>query len=176
MSRIAAWAAAFFFGLVACTASASEKRHALGPKSCFGSPLPGEWTISRKFHDPKYEYRKIIEHTGIDIPADVGTDVYAPVGGTIIAAGADAQDNNMVVVRVSKRVRYRVMHLSAIMVEKGQVVKRGDVLGLSGGEVGAKGSGPMTTGPHLHLDVDLDGRFIDPAPLLCPDAGPTPRK
>jgi murein DD-endopeptidase MepM/ murein hydrolase activator NlpD len=172
MSPTAVSAVLIFLGLnIACTASASEKRLTTATSRCFGSPVPGEWRISRRFHDPEYEFRRIIEHTGIDIPVPVGTGVLAPASGTVLRAGPNDEDNNIVIVETAHGLRYRVMHLSVISVRKGQRVRRGAVLGKSGGAVGAKGSGTMTTGPHLHLDADRDGAFIDPLPLFCPDAG-----
>jgi murein DD-endopeptidase MepM/ murein hydrolase activator NlpD len=169
MSPTAVSAVLIFFGLnIACTASASKKRLTTAAGSCFGSPVPGEWRVSRRFHDPEYEFRRIIEHTGIDIPVPVGTSVLAPAPGTVLRAGPN---DNIVIVETAQGLRYRVMHLSVISVRKGQRVLRGAVLGKSGGAVGAKGSGTMTTGPHLHLDADRDGAFIDPLPLFCPDAG-----
>jgi murein DD-endopeptidase MepM/ murein hydrolase activator NlpD len=57
-------------------------------------------------------------------------------------------------------------HVSNIMVEEGQVVSAGDVIGLSGGMPGTKGAGYMTTGPHLHFEVMKNGAYVDPLRFL----------
>ena len=57
-------------------------------------------------------------------------------------------------------------HISNMMATEGQVVKAGDIIGLSGGMPGTKGAGYMTTGPHLHFEVMKDGSYVDPLRFL----------
>ena len=52
-------------------------------------------------------------------------------------------------------------HLSELYVSEGEVVEKATVIGLSGGEKGAYGSG-MSTGPHLHFEQQIDGVSVDP--------------
>ena len=108
-------------------------------------------------------------HTGVDFPAPVGTDVLAPASGKVVkavdvAAGADAY----VSVRFAEGWTYAVHHLSRVDVKVDELVVRGQRLGLSGGAVGADGSGPWTTGPHLHFSVAYAGAFVNPSPYVCP--------
>jgi murein DD-endopeptidase MepM/ murein hydrolase activator NlpD len=54
-----------------------------------------------------------------------------------------------------------------VSVTEGDVVQAGQTLGLSGAEPDDYGSGPYTTGPHLHFDLVYDGAFVDPRPHFC---------
>jgi murein DD-endopeptidase MepM/ murein hydrolase activator NlpD len=57
-------------------------------------------------------------------------------------------------------------HVSEILVEEGDQIVQGQILGLSGGMPGTKGAGYMTTGPHLHFELLKDGSHIDPLNYL----------
>jgi len=136
--------------------------------ACLDHPMEHYWHVSSTYRDPHHKFVPG-KHYALDFPAPVGTPVLAAADGEVVriepvAPGKDAY----VSVRFAKGWTYEVHHLSAVVAEIGQVVARGDVLGLSGGAVGADGSGPWTTGPHLHFSVAYDGAFVNPAPKLCP--------
>ena len=57
-------------------------------------------------------------------------------------------------------------HVSSFLVKKGDVVMKGQAIAFSGGTPGTHGAGPMTTGPHLHLELTKDGKHIDPRSVL----------
>lgn len=135
---------------------------------CLRHPMDKHRKISSKYRDPKHPFVPG-NHSGIDFPAPVGTVVMAAAGGKVsalepVAPGKDAY----VSVRFAEGWTFSVHHLSAIVVEKGQDVVRGQRLGLSGGAVGADGSGPWTTGPHLHFSVAYEGAFVNASSYLCP--------
>jgi murein DD-endopeptidase MepM/ murein hydrolase activator NlpD len=57
-------------------------------------------------------------------------------------------------------------HVNQISVENEQFVTKGQVIGYSGGMPGTRGAGPLSTGPHLHLEIRLNGVPVDPLNYL----------
>ena len=98
-------------------------------------------------------------HPGLDISADKGDPVYATADGTVVNAAAAGNYGNLVILDHGFGLETRYGHLSAFKVKQGQVVKRGDLVGL----VGATG---RATGPHLHYEVRANGRILNPLQLL----------
>jgi murein DD-endopeptidase MepM/ murein hydrolase activator NlpD len=97
-------------------------------------------------------------HTGVDLAARLGAAVYSATEGVVIA-GFDAQAGNFVKVLVDRHVRILYCHLSAFRVSTGDVVRPGQIVGL----VGSTG---LATGPHVHLQVNIDAEPVDPAWFL----------
>jgi murein DD-endopeptidase MepM/ murein hydrolase activator NlpD len=98
-------------------------------------------------------------HTGIDLAAPKGTAVHAAAGG-LAAVGFDPRGAGLfVAVTVDAHVRVLYCHLSAAVVADGQRI-------LSGGVIGEVGSTGLATGAHLHFEVQVDGRAVDPARWL----------
>jgi murein DD-endopeptidase MepM/ murein hydrolase activator NlpD len=100
-------------------------------------------------------------HRGIDVAAPMGTPVRAASGGVVAFAGSVA-GSLFVSIDHPDGVRTTYGYLSSIGVSRGDVVSRGQVIAASG--VGHPGKTP----PHLHLGARLEGRYIDPLPLLVP--------
>jgi murein DD-endopeptidase MepM/ murein hydrolase activator NlpD len=98
-------------------------------------------------------------HTGIDLAAPEGTPVYSATDGTAWTGYDPMGAGNFVSVVVGAHVRVVYCHLSAFRVGAGQQVGPGQLIGL----VGATG---LATGPHVHLQVDVDGIPVDPASFL----------
>lgn len=94
-------------------------------------------------------------HAGVDLSARVGTPVRAAADGRVVVTGSQARLGKLVTIDHGYSVKTRYGHLSKILVKKGQQVKRGDVIALSGR------SGTVT-GPHLHYEVHVDGRKVNP--------------
>jgi murein DD-endopeptidase MepM/ murein hydrolase activator NlpD len=94
-------------------------------------------------------------HTGLDISARRGTPVLAPGHGVVVFAGRNGGLGKTV--KVSHGFGYTTVygHLDKVEVEPGQEVERGDELGLLG-------STGRSTGPHLHYEVHVDGRAVNP--------------
>ena len=99
------------------------------------------------------------EHLGLDYHAPRGTRVRAANSGRVILARPLFFEGNCVIVDHGQGLMTLYMHLSKFKVRKGQRVRRGQLLGLSG----ATG---RATGPHLHLAVRWEGMYLDPARLL----------
>lgn len=120
-------------------------------------------------------------HQGIDLATDEGFKVYAVENGTIVSTAFGSNGYGYTVtlkVDNSKNKQlYKLFifyaHLDRIDVRVGQIVKAGDILGLSGDTGNAKGMTTIERGGHLHLEVrtkqvlglGLEGR-IDPLPFL----------
>jgi murein DD-endopeptidase MepM/ murein hydrolase activator NlpD len=98
-------------------------------------------------------------HGGIDISAPMHTPVIAPAGGTVTAAHSDSGLGNMVVLAHGHGMRTIYGHMSKVKVKTGQTLKRGDLIGW----VGSSG---LSTGPHLHYEVEVKGATVDPLKFI----------
>ena len=98
-------------------------------------------------------------HLGLDFRVPTGTPVTAMNDGTVLLARPLFYEGNFVVIDHGQGLLTLYLHLSEFKVKEGDVVKRGQELGLSGGTGRA-------TGPHLHVAVRWQGTYLDPARLL----------
>lgn len=98
-------------------------------------------------------------HAGVDIPGAVGTPIYATADGIIAKAERWGAYGNLVQINHGKGIETRYGHLSKIMVGSNTRVRRGQIIGLMG-------STGRSTGSHLHYEVRVDGRAVNPIPFL----------
>lgn len=128
------------------------------------SPTRG---ISAYFHDSAYLAAFGIPHNAIDIPTAQGTPVRAPASGVVYKV-KDNGDNSYSYIMLAHKGGLMTLygHVSKILVNERDVVLPGEVIALSGGTPGTKGSGYLTTGAHLHFEVIKDGKHIDPLLIL----------
>jgi hypothetical protein len=98
-------------------------------------------------------------HLGLDFRVPSGTPVAAMNDGTVLLARPLYFEGNFVVLDHGQGLLTLYLHLSEFKVKEGDQVKRGQILGLSGGTGRA-------TGPHLHVAVRWQGTYLDPASLL----------
>ncbi len=94
-------------------------------------------------------------HSGIDISNAPGTKIIAPANGRVATAAEKVYIGNLVILDHGHGRSTKYGHLKEILVNPGQEVKRGDVIGL----VGNTG---RSTGPHLHYEVLINGTPVDP--------------
>ena len=122
-----------------------------------GVPIQGDYRVSSGFgirNDPFTG--GLAMHEGLDFTAMSGTTVVATAKGTVTRSGWDFGYGNVVEVQHAEGFATRYAHLSKRLVQVGDVVERGGVLG----EVGSTG---RSTGPHLHYEVFNKDRVINPA-------------
>lgn len=98
-------------------------------------------------------------HSGRDIAADEGSPVYAVLDGTVTAAGTAEMAGKYVKILHSDGTETLYCHCSKLIVEKGDEVKKGDIIAL----VGQTG---LATGPHLHFEYHKNGKTADPGEIL----------
>lgn len=98
-------------------------------------------------------------HAGVDIPGQTGTPIYATADGIVSHAGRQGGYGNLVQVNHGHGIETRYGHLSKILVADNTRVRRGQIIGLMG-------STGRSTGTHLHYEVRLDGRAINPIPFI----------
>lgn len=158
--------AAFLAAVAAAPARAADWR-----PDCFSLPVKDPFSITKMFGDPNAAFPGIPSsgvHDGIDLGMSPGSRIHAMAGGRVIKAGLDKDRAAVVFVLTNAGRVYILGHLSRVYVRKGQTVRRGQIIGLTGGAVGALGSGPYTTGPHLHISIiGRDDRPIDPVNAIC---------
>lgn len=98
-------------------------------------------------------------HEGIDIAADIGTPVRATADGIVASISSDPELGNNIIINHGFGTITRYAHLSKISVKLGQRVRKGEIIG----KVGSSG---LTTGPHLHYEVRLNGIAMNPSRYL----------
>jgi murein DD-endopeptidase MepM/ murein hydrolase activator NlpD len=99
-------------------------------------------------------------HPGIDLAGAYGTPIYATADGTVLRAGWNSGGyGNLVEIDHGRGITTRYGHMSAILVEAGQHVTRGQ-------QIGRMGSTGRSTGNHLHYEVRIDGRAVNPIPFM----------
>ena len=101
-------------------------------------------------------------HEGIDVSAPMGSPIEAPAGGRVIKTGWETGYGNVIVIDHGYGIQTKFAHCSKLLARTGQRVKRGDVIA----EVGNTG---LATGPHLHYEVHVNGKPVDPLRYVLPD-------
>ncbi len=105
-----------------------------------------------RYHPILHYYRS---HNGVDIGASYGTDVLAADSGTVLTSTYSSSYGNYVVISHGNGTTTLYAHMSQRFVSAGDVVTQGQV-------IGAVGSTGMSTGPHLHFEVTVNGTRVDP--------------
>lgn len=98
-------------------------------------------------------------HEGVDMAAPIGTKVYAPADGVVIAAEWERGYGNLIKIRHEFGITTRYGHLNKIRVKVGQKVSQGDWIA----DMGNTG---YSTGPHLHYEIRISGKAINPMTFI----------
>ncbi|MEP7315773.1 MAG: M23 family metallopeptidase [Sphingomicrobium sp.] len=99
-------------------------------------------------------------HMGIDLAGPMGTPIYATADGTVSASGYNNGGyGNLIKLDHGRGVETRYGHLSAMLVSAGQRVTRGQL-------IGRMGSTGRSTGSHLHYEVRIEGKAVNPIPFM----------
>ena len=140
-------------------------------------PIPHA-TISQGFGPTSYAFEASYAgfahfHTGIDLAVPLGTPVFAAADGVVMLARPMADSGgqlvgygNYVIIQHDAGLKTLYGHLLTIGVKEGDVVHRGQLIGL----VGSTGN---STGPHTHFEVRIENSPVDPMQML-PDLAPQP--
>ena len=122
------------------------------------APIDGPVGSGFGFRNDPFTGRPAL-HTGLDFPADVGTQILAAAGGVVVSTAPHPAYGNLVEVDHGNGLQTRYAHVSQVLVKTGDLVKRGQLLAL----VGTSG---RSTGPHLHFEVTVAGVPQNPARFL----------
>lgn len=123
----------------------------------FVKPLNG--SVSSVFGARESKYQNVTGyHTGIDIAADKGTPILASMQGIVELVSNEGDYGKHVKIRCNN-VYTLYAHCSKIFVEEGQIVAEGQKIA----NVGNTGN---STGPHLHFEIRVEDRFVDPAKII----------
>ncbi|GKY87680.1 peptidase M23 [Sinisalibacter aestuarii] len=118
--------------------------------------LPFAMPVKSSFrYTSGFGYRWGRLHAGTDMAGPVGTPIYATADGVVIHAGWQSGYGRLIKIRHDFGVETRYGHLSAIGVKVGDRVSRGE-------RIGDMGNSGRSTGPHLHYEVRVGGKAIDP--------------
>ncbi len=98
-------------------------------------------------------------HNGIDIAAPIGTKIKAATGGEVIYSGERPGYGKVVIIKNSAGLETIYAHNKENLVNQGDIVNQGDVIAT----VGITG---RTTGPHVHFEVRINNKPINPLPLM----------
>lgn len=113
---------------------------------------------------PIYKIRKF--HYGMDFTAPTGTEIYATGNGKVITVRSSKRGwGNHVIIDHGYGYTTIYAHMTRFNVRRGQTIKRGDIIGY----VGSTG---LSTAPHLHYEVKLNGKNVDPANYYFNDLSP----
>lgn len=98
-------------------------------------------------------------HTGLDIATPQNTKIYAVYDGVIEKAEYNEINGNYIIIKHSNSLKTTYNHCNKLLVKEGETVRKGDVIAL----VGQTG---YATGNHLHFEVLLNGKYINPLYVL----------
>lgn len=131
-------------------------------------PVDPALGISAFFEDKGYEQRFGLPHHAVDIPVEQDSLVYAPADGIVVRVSENGMGFNAVTLQHGGGLATLYGHVSEFLVEEGQRVREGQPIARSGGQPGTAGAGLLSTGPHLHFEVIVDGHHVDPMRYLPP--------
>ena len=134
-------------------------------QSVLKETLPSLYPVDVPYSSSSYGWRmdpilgKRAFHEGVDFSAAHGEPIYATAGGIVKTAGKSGNYGNLVTINHGGGLQTRYAHISKILVKKGDIVKKEDLIAY----VGNTG---RSTGPHLHYEIRLNKYSLDPKQYL----------
>ena len=125
-------------------------------KAPFANPVKDTFRFTSQFgfrRDPKTGGRRM--HSGVDFAAGSGTPLYATADGVVVHSGWQSAYGRLVKIQHEFGIETRYAHMSKLRVKVGQRVSRGQRIG----DMGASG---RVTGVHLHYEVRVGGKAVNP--------------
>ena len=121
----------------------------------FIKPVVSGYTITSRY-GPRWGST----HSGLDVAAPTGTPIYAAEAGTVIVSGySNTGYGNYIIIEHNSSVKTLYGHCSSLVAKEGQYVAKGELIGY----VGSTGN---STGPHLHLEIIINGVKLNPQHYL----------
>ncbi len=140
----------------AAVSSAAEVSAEPEAEVSFEPAMPCDGEITSEFGDRVHPLTgETSFHNGIDIALNEGDDISACFGGTVIKSEYNDYSGNYVIIQHQNGYTSSYAHMSELMAKTGQIVKKGDIIGLAG-------STGSATGPHLHFEIRMGGTPLDP--------------
>lgn len=129
-------------------------------KSSYSLAKPlSSYIVSSGFGARESEYQNVTGyHTGIDLAAETGTIINASMEGIVELVSSEGDYGKHIKIRCNN-VTTLYAHCSSIFVKEGQIVRQGQ-------PIGAVGSTGNSTGPHLHFEIRVDDRYVDPSKII----------
>ena len=122
--------------------------------------IPADGVITGRFGTKRfYNGMEGNFHNGLDVAAEKGSPIVSPSNGKIILIGNYYYNGKFILLDHGKGLKSIFIHLDEILVEKGQVVNKGDLIG----KIGSTGK---STGPHLHWSLLLSKTYVNPEYFL----------
>lgn len=139
----------------------TARRASPADTSPVGLTIPQRWPLSvRSFRTRGLAAGDSVEtHSGLDLAVPVGSDVRAAGGGVVRNSGTDPAYGLYVLLLHADGYESMYGHLSRVLVLRGDSVRIGQVIALSG-------NSGRSTAPHLHFEIRRDGRSVDPLALV----------
>ncbi|WP_258546917.1 murein DD-endopeptidase MepM [Psychromonas sp. B3M02] len=134
-------------------------------------PVNGHPRISSRFNPRRLHpiTKRISPHNGTDFAVPVGTNVYATGDGVVVRAGYHPAAGNYIVIKHGRKYTTRFLHLSKILVRKGQRVEMGKLIAKSGNT-------GRSTGAHLHYEFHVYNKPVDAMKVNLPLSQKVPEK
>jgi murein DD-endopeptidase MepM/ murein hydrolase activator NlpD len=137
----------------------------ISPGAGLAQNTPLQWPVLGAVTSPFGERKNPLGsgddfHPGIDIAADRGAPIAAAAAGRVVSAGPDGGYGNLVVLDNGNGITTRYAHCSQIFARVGDIVTAGQT-------IAAVGSTGASTGPHLHFEVRVGDRAVDPQQYLA---------
>jgi murein DD-endopeptidase MepM/ murein hydrolase activator NlpD len=141
-------------------ASVQARRDQMARMPALWPSLSPDRRLSSGFGYRKDPFTSAISlHDGADVSAPYGSPVIATGKGKVVASGWDGEYGNMVRIAHSDGIETAYGHMSELLVNAGDTVEKGQVIG----KVGSTG---RSTGAHIHYEVRIKGTPVDPVPYL----------
>ena len=122
--------------------------------------IPANGIITGRFGTKRFYNEKVGKpHNGLDIGAEKGTKIMAPSGGKIILTGHYYYNGKFILLDHGMGLKSIFIHLDEVLVKKGQLVSKGEIIG----KIGNTGK---SSGPHLHWSLMLNKTYVDPEYFL----------
>ena len=134
-------------------------------QSVLKETLPSLYPVDVPYSSSSYGWRmdpilgKRAFHEGVDFSAAHGEPIYATAGGIVEKAGRSGAYGNLITINHGGGLQTRYAHISKILVKRGDIVKKEDLIAY----VGNTG---RSTGPHLHYEIRLNKHSLDPKQYL----------